>query len=255
MQKRFLILLAAIVPLLDAGCVRPVNRAAERKIRDALPKFIGPARIWRAHVENAPERTARGRLSRVIIDGEDVDLRKTIRLSRLHIEMHDAVVDVNRGRLKSVGRTTFGATVAERDLNTYLRSATSPDDSVRIRGVRLGNNRISLDAGYKVLGTEIGFAAEVEPRLESPSRLAFDPERFSLFGLRIPLPGAVLKWISVRLTDGFDFSTLPFPVMISSVQVRNGGVDVSGTADVMRSLNERISLYLESDRESRATAE
>src|SRR5688500_6796251 len=132
MPNRSFILLAVTVPLLTAGCTRPVNRAAERKIRDALPKFIGPARVWRAHVENSPERTARGRLSQVTIDGEDVDLRKTIRLNRLHIEMREAVVNVNRARLKSVGQTTFQAIVSERDLNDYLRSASSPDDSVRI---------------------------------------------------------------------------------------------------------------------------
>jgi len=244
MRNRFPILFAASIILLAAGCTRPVNRAAERKIRDALPTFIGPARIWTAHVENAPERTARGKLSRVIIDGAGVEVRKTIRLSRLHIEMHDAVVDVGRSRLKSVGRTTFEATVAERDLNEYLRAAASPDDSVRIRSVRLGNNRITLDSAYRLLGRDVGFSAEVEPRLANPSRLEFDPERFSLLGVRIPLPGAALRWISSRLTDGFDFSTLPFPVAIASVQVTKGAVEVSGTADVMLSLNERISLYL-----------
>ncbi len=244
MRNRLSILLVTLVPLLVTGCTRPVNRAAERKIRDALPTFIGPARIWRAHVENAPERTARGKLSRVIIDGENVEVRKTIRLSRLHIEMHDAVVDVGRSRLKSVGRTTFEATVAESDLNDYLRAVASPDDSVRIRTVRLGNNRITLDAVYRVLGREVGFSAEVEPRLANPSRLEFDPDRFSLLGVRIPLPGTALRWISARLTDGFDFTSLPFPVAISSVQVKKGAVEFSGTADVMRSLNERISLYM-----------
>src|SRR6266540_1658841 len=56
-----LLLIAAC--LLTAGCGRTINRAAERRIRDALPQYIGPARVWRAHVDNPPERTLRGKLS------------------------------------------------------------------------------------------------------------------------------------------------------------------------------------------------
>ena len=241
------ILFIFVIPLLLAGCTRPVNRAAERKIRDALPTYIGPARVWRAHVDNAPDRTIRGRLSRVTIEGEDVDVRKIVRLSRLRLEMHDAEVDTARSRVKSVGQTTFEATVSQGDLNDYLRRVDVPDDAVRIKAVRLGNNRIVMDAGYRLLGREIGFTTEVEPRLASPTMLEFDPNRFSLFGIQVPLPSGVLRWISQRLTDGFDFTGLPFPVMISSVRVRAGAVDISGTADVIRSLNERIALYLRAE--------
>src|SRR5437773_12469432 len=71
--------------LLSSGCGRTINRAAERRIRDTLPQYIGHARVWRAHVENPPERTLRGKLSQITIDGEGVDFGETIRLAQLHI--------------------------------------------------------------------------------------------------------------------------------------------------------------------------
>src|SRR2546421_6263124 len=76
-----------------SGCGRPINRTAERRIRDALPGYIGPARVWRAHVDNPVERTLTGRLARVTIDGEAVALKSTIPLDSLHIEMTGVEVD------------------------------------------------------------------------------------------------------------------------------------------------------------------
>src|SRR5690349_3078554 len=92
---RFLAVLFLTACLLTTGCGRTINRAAERRIRDALPQYIGTARTWRAHVDNPPERTISGKLSRITIDGEGVDFGETIRLDRLHIDMVDAVFDVD----------------------------------------------------------------------------------------------------------------------------------------------------------------
>src|SRR5262249_8326884 len=91
---------AALLVTALFGCGRTINRTAERKIRDALPGYIGPARVWRAHVDNPPERTLRGRLSVVTIDGEGVDLKQTVTLDTLHIEMRDTEVDSGKQQLK-----------------------------------------------------------------------------------------------------------------------------------------------------------
>src|SRR4051812_20666944 len=120
MQIRSTIALLALVAL--TGCTRTINRTAERRIRDALPGYIGPARVWNAHVDNPAERTVRGRLARVTIDGEGVQLRQTIVCDTLHIEMRDVEVDSRHNRLRSVGETTFTAVIGEVSLNDYLRA-------------------------------------------------------------------------------------------------------------------------------------
>jgi len=230
--------------LLATGCARTINRSAERKIRDALPSYIGPARVWRAHVENPPERTIQGRLRRIMIDGEQVRLRQTIVCDTLHIEMQDAVVDTGRQRLRSVGLTTFAAVIGERNLNDYLRRDPPEDDPIRIKRVQLRQGVIHVEATRYLLGVDWPFTLTIEPRLASETRLDFDPEQMTVLGLRVPLPSVVLRWFARRLNQGFDFSTLPFPLRITRFRVDTGRVTVEGIADVMQSLNERIGLYL-----------
>src|SRR6266536_561516 len=102
MSKPIRAILLLVPLLLFPGCTRPINRSAERKIREALPSYIGPARVWRAHVDNSAERTLQGRLSTVTIDGEGVLLKETVPIESLHVEMHE--VDVDTGRANQIGR-------------------------------------------------------------------------------------------------------------------------------------------------------
>jgi hypothetical protein len=230
--------------LLLTGCTRTINRTAERKIRDVLPEYIGPARVWRAHVDNNPERTIRGRLARVTIDGEEVRLKDTVDLASLHVQMEAVEVDTRRQLLKSVGSTTFRAVVGEAAVNDYLRRTDPPDDNTKFRVIRLADNRLRVYATYRVVGQNLDWSAEVEPRIASPTRLEFDPDRFSILGLRVPLPRSILVWLARRLSDGLDLSRLPFPVRITAFRVEPGRLTFEGTADVMPSLNPRLSAIL-----------
>jgi hypothetical protein len=239
-------LLLSALCLLAHGCTRTINRSAERKIRDVLPSYIGPARVWRAHVENPPERTIRGRLSSVTIDGEQVQLRDTILLDTLHIEMRDAEFDAGLKRLKSVGETTFRAVVSEQSLNDFLRRNPPPEEEpVRIKHVYLRQGHFYVEATRWLVGRAWAFTSTTEPRLASPTRLDFAPERMTFLGLRVPLPASALQWFARRLDQGFDFTTLPFPVRISRFTVEPGRITIEGTADVMRSLNQQIGRVLE----------
>lgn len=234
-----LTVLAALLP----GCGRTINRSAERKIRDILPTYIGPAREWRAHVENAPERTLRGRLAHVTIDGTDVRFRETVTLANLHIDMRAVEVDEGRQQLKKVDSTIFSAVISEAALNKYIRAFPPPEEEpVRVKKVLLRDGEMHVEATRWLLGRAWPYTMTVEPKLTSSSHLAFAPERMAIMGLRVPLPASALQWFARRLSKGFDFSEFPFPVAISSFKVEPGRIVLSGTADVMASLNERIGL-------------
>jgi hypothetical protein len=246
-------LLPSAFCLLSSGCGRTINRTAERKIRDVLPSYIGPARVWRAHVENPPERTIQGKLSSVVIDGEQVQLRDTILLDTLHIEMRDADFDGGRKRLKAVRETTFRAVVSEAGLNDYLRRNPPPEEEpVRIKHVYLRQGHFYVEATRWLIGRAWPFTSSTEPRLVSPTRLDFPPERMTVMGLRVPLPASALQWFAKRLDQGFDFTTLPFPVRISRFTVEPGHITLEGTADVMESLNQRIGRELDRQRPAAA---
>src|SRR5947207_883711 len=224
-----------------SGCGRPINRTAERRIRDALPGYIGPARVWRAHVDNPAEETLRGRLARVTIDGEGVALKSAIPLDSLHIEMTGVEVDRGRNRLKSVQSTMFRAVVGDAGLNAYIRQYPPPEEEpVRVKRVEIRPGALYAEGTRWLLGRAWPFTTTAEPRLESETRLRFDPERMSVIGLRVPLPASALKWLANRLSQGFDFSTLPFPVRIHRFTAESGRVIIEGDADVLPSLNERL---------------
>jgi hypothetical protein len=224
------------------GCARPINRAAERRIRDVLPTYIGPAQVWRAHVDSAPERTLQGRLRRIVIEGEQVQLRQTITCDSLRIEMQDVVVDTRSHTLLSVGTTNFHAVLGERNVNEYLhRFPPSEEEPVRIRRVRLEKGRIHMEATRWLLGKAWPYTITAEPRLISETRLLFEPERMSILGVHVPLPTNLLRFLARYLSDGFDFRTLPFPVQIHRFSVEQGKIRLEGTAEVMRSLNEKLS--------------
>jgi len=155
--------------------------------------------------------------------------------------MRNVEVDAGKQRLKSVQETLFTAVISESGLNDYIRSTPPPDDEpTRIRVVRLRDGQMVAYAARRLLGREWEYSVTVEPRLASPTKLEFSPDRMTVLGLKVPLPQSVLRWFARRLDKGFDFSTLPFPVRITQFKVDQGRITLSGTADVMPSLNERI---------------
>lgn len=234
-------LLIVILPFLFAGCSRTINRTAERKIRDALPSYIGPAKVWRAHVDNPVERTLKGKLRNVTIDGEEVQLAQQITCETLHIELRDVVVDTKRQRLQSIGQAAFAAEINEADLNDYVRRNPPPEgEPVRIKRVRLRKGAIQSEATRWILGRAWPYTITAQPRLESATRLKFDPDRMTVLGHRVMIPASALRWLARRLDQGFDFTSLPFPVQISRFSVESGKIRLEGAADLLQSLNNRI---------------
>jgi len=238
-------LAAAACLVCAAGCHRTVNRAAERRVRDALPRVIGPARVWRAHVDNPAERTLQGRLRTVSIEGEEVSLRGIVLLHLLRIEMRGVVVDVPANRLRTVEEASFRAVIREDAVNAYFReNPPPPDEPVHVRRVRLRPGSIHVEAARWLLGRPWPFTATVEPRVAGPTRLEFDPERMSVAGLPVPLPAGALRWLARLLSDGLDLSVLPIPVRIRRVQVDAGRITLEGEADVARLLAEQAAALM-----------
>ncbi len=228
--------LAAFLP----GCARPVNREAESRIRRMLPQMVGPAREWRVRVDGAPMETIKGRLHRVQIDGDDVRLGQMIGCESLHIEMTGVVVDVNRKLMKEIGSTTFRAVVNEEAVNRYVREFPPPDDEpVRVKKVRILDGRVYAEETRWLLGKAWPYTVVAEPRLSSPTKLDFAPDRMTALGLRVPLPKSALRWLAKRLSEGFDFGQLAFPVRIAKFDTQPGKFVLEGTAEVMDMLNSR----------------
>ena len=227
--------------VLIAGCGRPVNRFAERRLRDMLTRYVGPAKEWRAHVNNPAGETIRGSLSHIIIDGDQVVIQKTVPCDKLHLDVKDARLDPFSGKIKSVGSCVIHAEITENAVNDYLLSVPpSADSRISIKKVQLRQGKLIVSAGYHLLGQIVPFTAAVEPRLSDPTTLKLDPERISVLGLHIPLPVSALRYVAHYFDPVFDFSGLPFPVKITGFQVADGRLSIDGTADIVQFMNRII---------------
>jgi hypothetical protein len=230
-RRTFLALtLLTLFPLL-VGCGRAINRTAERRIRDALPNILGPARQYRVHVENSPTRTIEGRLSNVTVDGDDVQLSNGLLLDQLHLDLQDMEVDTHSHQVRKIGSARFVATIGEAGLDEFLAGESPQGDTIRKTRVSLGDRNIVTIASERVtLGVGIPFQITGPLRVAGPRRNEIDAARMVVVG--IPISGMPLRFLKQRFESGLDLSQLPFPVQITSVQTTRGRLMLAGTADV-----------------------
>lgn len=212
------------------GCMRTVNRTAERKIRDVLPDVLGPARQYRAHVDSAPENTVAGRLASVTIDGDDVQLPNGLLLDQIHLELKGIDLDTKAQRVRSVREARFTAMVGENSLNEFLAGEAPEGETIQKLRLSLNAGRVTLEAERVVLGVGVPFSFTGPLRVLPSRRIELDPTRFVVVG--IPITGRPLRFLKERFENSLDLSALPFPVQITAVTPTKGQLTLSGTADV-----------------------
>ena len=223
------------------GCGRTINRTAERRIRDVLPDLLGPARAYRVHVDNDPERTLRGRLARVTIDGDDVTLKNGLILDSLHLELTGVDVDTAAGRVRDIKATKFTATVGDANINDYLVGETFQGEKIRnVRvkcrpgGVTISAERQMVQVSPPIIGGSVSlfvpFQLTGPVHLTGPRQMALDAQQLDVVG--IPITGTPLEFLMKRFDSGFDLNVLPFPVTLTDAQTTEGQIVLTGTADV-----------------------
>ena len=227
--------------LLPLGCGRAINRSAERRVRDALPDVLGPARAYRVHIDSDPDRTIRGHLARVLIDGDQVQMNSGMYFDAFHLELRGVDVDLHSGRVRAIKETYFTATVSAATVNEYLVGETFSEGKLRNVRVAFASGGVTMSAEREVvnvnpplIGKNITVFAPFQltgpVRLAGPRRLEMDAARLEVEG--ITLSGAPLKFLMRRFESGFDLNGLPFPVTLTQVQTGQNVITLSGTADV-----------------------
>jgi hypothetical protein len=226
--------------LLLSGCARPINRHAERLIREQLDGYIGPAAAWTVRVDGAPLNTLRGSLSQVAIHGTSVALRGAIELADLEVTLSRLQIDIGRRQVRSIGGAGFSATIAEAAINRYLKQDAGAAPDYRVRVLRLRQGKLILYGQKRWLGRWWNFSVSAVPHLVSPTRLAYDPDKMTVIGMRLPIPRAILRRFARRLSSGLDFSALPFPVRITDVSVDEASVSITGNVEVTDGLRDQL---------------
>lgn len=223
--NRVLVLTSALVALAVAGCAgRVVNRAVENKIEDRLPELFGPAASYDVEVDGSALKVMRGRLSRVVIHGQDVWMLPELCVDGIDVEMREVVVDLDTQGIKSVRSAIFDAVVSEKALNDYFERTRS--DEMR---VELQDGRMVVRARPKVLGLALNvrLMGVLVPRGEE---LDFRIDRLQVIGISAPHIAAGM--IEDRINPVLDLRSMDFEPELRSVTIKAGSIRLVGAARV-----------------------
>ena len=222
--------LGALV-LTGAACTRVVNRTAERKIREALPDAIGPARQYRVHIENAPLQSVAGKFANLTIDGDDVQFPTGLLLDNLHIDLKNVDIDTGGRKVRHIGDARFAMTVSDKSLDQFLAGEAPAGETIRKTRLTFADNNMVTVTGERVTLLNIGipFRLTGPIRAASPTRVEIDPRRLVVAG--IPLSGGVLSFFKNRIESSLDLRMFPVPVQLSGVTTQQGKLTLAGSID------------------------
>lgn len=237
MRIKPVVISLALLGALTSGCTRPINRTAERHIRDALPGLLGPAKQYRVHVDSAPMQTIQGRLADVTVDGDHVQLSNGLLLDTLHLDIKGVDVNTSRGQIRSIREARFSTTVGEASVDAYLANEAATDSSIRKAHVRFGDdNIVTLAAERVTLRVGVPFSVSGPVRVSSPQHIQFDPQHLTVLGIGIG--GTSLRLLTSRFEKGIDLSKLPLPIRLIGIRTAPGELTLDGTADVAEILRQ-----------------
>jgi hypothetical protein len=208
-----------------------VNRTAERRIREALPEAIGPARQYQVHIENSAIRSIEGKFANVSIDGDDVQFPSGLLLDALHIDLKNVDIDTGKKRVRHIGEARFTISVSEKSLDQFLAGEAPAGESLRKVRLAFGDGNMVTVTGERVTLLNVGvpFRLSGPVRAASPTRIEIDPRRLDVIG--IPFSGAVLNFFKGRIESSLDLRQFPAPVQLSSVTTERGKLILSGSID------------------------
>jgi hypothetical protein len=117
-----------------AGCVGDIiDSKVEKKIAESLPDLVGPAKSYDVEVHGSKGKMIKGQIEELIVHGEEVWLTPDLCIDALNVRMKDVVADRKKSELKSVGETTFEATLSEKSLNGYIDKIRTDSPKIKIK--------------------------------------------------------------------------------------------------------------------------
>jgi hypothetical protein len=228
-RKLFVLLLISCVAGLSA-CNRPINREAEKRVKAVLPDLLGPARQYSVRVDGGWDRTVRGKLRKVAIDGYDVELSTGLVVDQLRLDLDNVDVDLDRRRVRNVGTARFTAMIGKKTLDEFLAGESPEGETLRDTRVTLeDNNRVTIASKRVVLGVGVPFTVSGQVSVGGTQRIGFDAQGATV--ATIGVPGFVVDFLKNRFVSGVELRSLAFPVTLMDVQTRAGLLILSGTVD------------------------
>lgn len=217
--------LATVALLAPTACSTPLDARAERALREALVRVVGPAESYDVHVSGASLDGSR--FERVRFVGRRIARADAPVLDRLELDLQGVVVDRRDKALAAVAATRAELQLRGADLAEYLRrSAWIADPSV----VFSAPDRVAIAGTPRLAGIAlaIGDGAEFQGRLFASGaqlRVAVDRVRIGTADAA-PLLRALLERAINPLVD---VSAYPLPARIDAVEAADDRLRIAAS--------------------------
>lgn len=209
---RLPVVLAALVL---AACTSYLDDRAERSIREALPRVIGPAASYEVEVSGSSADATR--FERVHVAANRVARERTPVIDRIELDLRGAAIDRREKRLSAVDSATGQARVLAADVAGYLQQGGWVDDA-RVRFA--APNAVVVSGTPKLAGFPLAArdGAEFRGRFVaqgSQLRLAIDQLRLGT----VEAPPLLRALLERAVNPLLDSQAYPLPAQMDAVSV------------------------------------
>lgn len=232
-MQRSVIVVACIAGLatsLSVGCRRPVEKTAERIIKDRLPIVLGSAKSYDVRVESASMGAGmRGRLRHVSVFGRGVSLTNGMTLDRVLIDASDVSVDRKSATIDAIRTSTMDAYLDAREVEAIIRKRRPdlPPVNLTVVGDTLQVRTVPRVLGYPTITVAIDGSLVVA---KSGRELHFQPKTARL-GV-VPIPDSVVGYVSDIVNPVAEMTAFPVPMLARSVSLDGGFIRIGAELTV-----------------------
>ena len=225
-----LVLVAGLAALMSVGCRRPVEKSAEKIIKDRLPIVLGSAKSYDVRVESASMGAGmRGRLRHVSVFGRGVSLTNGMTLDRVLIEASDVAVDRKSATIDAIRTSTMDAYLDAREVEAIIRKRRPdlPPVNLTVVGDTLQVRTVPRVLGYPTITVAIDGSLVVA---KSGRELHFQPKTARL-GV-VPIPDSVVGYVSDIVNPVAEMTAFPVPMLARSVSLDGGFIRIGAELTV-----------------------
>ena len=222
--------IAGLVTAMSTGCRRPVEKTAERIIKERLPIVLGTAKSYEVSVESASMGAGmRGRLRHVSVFGRGVSLTNGMILDRVLIEASDVSVDRKSALIDGVRSSTMNAWLDAREVEAIIRKRRPdlPPVNLTVVGETLQVRTVPRVLGFPTVTVAIDGSLVVA---KSGRELHFQPKTARL-GV-VPIPDSVVGYVADIVNPVAEMTAFPVPMLARSVSLDGGFIRIGAELTV-----------------------
>ena len=222
--------IAGLVTAMSTGCRRPVEKTAERIIKERLPIVLGAAKSYEVSVESASMGAGmRGRLRHVSVFGRGVGLTNGMILDRVMIEASDVSVDRKSALIDGVRSSTMDAWLDAREVEAIIRKRRPdlPPVNLTVVGDTLQVRTVPRVLGFPTITVAIDGSLVVA---KSGRELHFQPKTARL-GV-VPIPDSVVGYVADIVNPVAEMTAFPVPMLARKVSLDGGFIRIGAELTV-----------------------